>query len=334
MESVQLGAQGGNPAPGNRGWWGISGSTVKIVAVVTMLIDHAAAVILARYLIGGANEAAFAGTLQLWRAENARWYEIYDIMRSIGRLGFPIFCFLLVEGYQRTKDVRKYALRLGLFALISEVPFDLAICGRTFHPGYQNVYFTLLLGLLALCAYGYFGKQDRNLPALLRAGLMVTGVVLPMAYVALEARESGQAEIPYGTCLTVGAAIVAGLAVYGILRGLRGVQTACADLTALAICMTAAMYLETDYSAMGVLTITAMYLFRRWRALAMLAGCAVLCAMSLGEIPALFTVIPVALYNGKRGLRMKYFFYGFYPVHLLLLYGAAVLMGLGGVILL
>lgn len=334
MEGTRLGT-GGNP--GDRRWWGISGSTIKIIAVVTMLIDHTAAVVLARYLIGGMNAAALGGTYETWRQESAIWYEVYEIMRAIGRLGFPLFCFLLVEGYQRTSDVKKYALRLGLFALISEVPFDLAICGRAFHPGYQNVYFTLLLGLLALCAYGYFGRcgqQDENLPALLRAAFMVTGVLLPMVYVALVEREAGRTEIPYRNCLVVGAVILAALVAYGAVRGLRNVQTACADLTVLALCMTAAMYLQTDYSGMGVLTITAMYVFRKRRALAMLAGCIVLCVMSFGEAPALVTILPIALYNGKRGLRMKYFFYAFYPAHLMLLYAAAVLVGLGSVVLL
>ena len=56
--------------------------------------------------------------------------------------------------------------------------------------------------------------------------------------------------------------------------------------------------------------------------------------MSLSEVYALFAVLPIALYNGQRGMKMKYFFYAFYPVHLLLLYAAAVLLGLGSVILL
>ncbi len=56
--------------------------------------------------------------------------------------------------------------------------------------------------------------------------------------------------------------------------------------------------------------------------------------MSLTELPAFFAVIPIALYNGRRGLKMKYFFYAFYPVHLALLYLTAVLLGLGGVTLL
>lgn len=318
---------------------GISGSTIKIIAVVAMFLDHSAAAVLARYLVEGIKGATAAGTAQIWLSENAAWYDVYDVMRGIGRLGFPIFCFLLVEGYQRTRDVRKYALRLGLFALISEVPFDLAICGKVVHPGYQNVYFTLLLGLLALCCYGFFGKfgqeGKKDMPLPLRIGFMATGVALPVAYLGLGMQKEGKADgIPYRVCLVCGLVIVCGLAGYGIWKGLRSVQTACMDMTALAVCMMAAMYLETDYAGMGVLTITAMYLFRRWKAVAMLAGCIVLCVMSLSELYAFFAILPIALYNGKRGLKMKYFFYGFYPAHLLLLYAAAALMGLGSVILL
>lgn len=331
--------QAGELGSGRLGKTGISGSTIKIIAVAAMLIDHAAAVVLARYLIGGIKEAVAAGTTQIWLTENGGWYDVYDIMRGIGRLGFPIFCFLLVEGYQRTRDVRKYALRLGLFALISEVPFDLAICGKAFYLGYQNVYFTLLLGLLALCLYGFFGKfgqeGKKDMPLPLRIGFMVTGVILPVAYLGLGMKKEGETEgFPYGICMVCGLILVCILVGYGIRKGLGSVQRACMDMTALAACMIAAMYLETDYAGMGVLTITAMYLFRRRKSVAMLAGCAVLCVMSLNEWYALFAIAPIALYNGERGMKMKYFFYAFYPVHLLLLYAAVLLMGLGSVILL
>ena len=95
-----------------------------------------------------------------------------------------------------------------------------------------------------------------------------------------------------------------------------------------------AEYLRTDYGGMGVLTITAMYLFRKHRVAAMLAGCVVLTFLTVSEIPGFLAVIPIALYNGKRGLKMKYFFYAFYPAHLLILYVISVLLGLGSIVLL
>lgn len=70
--------------------------------------------------------------------------------RCVGRLAFPLYCFLLVQGYGHTRDLRAYVRRLLLLALLSEVPFDLLIFGRTACFAEQNALFSLLLGLLAL----------------------------------------------------------------------------------------------------------------------------------------------------------------------------------------
>ncbi len=80
-------------------------------------------------------------------------------MRLIGRLAFPIFAFFIAEGYRRTSDPRKYMLRLGLFAVISELPFDLVVYGNGFSLSGQNVFFTLLLGLAAISFYDRFSRQ-------------------------------------------------------------------------------------------------------------------------------------------------------------------------------
>lgn len=334
MESVQVNVK----AEGETGKRGISGSTVKIVAVIAMLIDHTAAVILTRQIMErGFQNATLGGVEQLtsWLMDNAVLFYGYEIMRLIGRLGFPIFCFLLVEGFQRTRDVKKYALRLGIFALISEIPFNLAITGRLWHREYQNVYFTLLIGLLALCAYSFLEKfehkeKGKDLPGALRGILTVTGVLLPAAYPAVFINFSSQGGRLLCCGLVIGITVVT-LILYGRKKGFRRVQTACADITVLIPLMFLAEYLYTDYSGMGVLTISAMYLFRKRKVLAMTAGCIVLTLMSIGEITAFLALIFIALYNGKRGLKMKYFFYAFYPAHLILLYLAAVLLGLGSI---
>lgn len=70
--------------------------------------------------------------------------------RILGRIAFPLYAFLLTEGYVHTHSVKKYAKRLFFFALLSEIPFDYALFGTPCYLGYQNVFFTLLLGLGAL----------------------------------------------------------------------------------------------------------------------------------------------------------------------------------------
>ena len=100
----------------------LDGRTLKLVACLCMLIDHLGA-------------SCFSSVM---------------VLRIIGRLAFPIYCFLLVEGAVHTHDMKKYILRMGIFALISEIPFDLALFHRVIYPGHQNVFFTLGLGLLAI----------------------------------------------------------------------------------------------------------------------------------------------------------------------------------------
>lgn len=126
--------------------WGATGSTLKMIAIITMIVDHTAAIVLERVL---------------WahNFSSVTIYWVYVVMRSIGRLGFPIFCFLLIEGFCHTRNVKKYAGRLFLFALISEMPFDLGFSGKLFYMQYQNVFFTLLIGLLVLIFFRYIGEK-------------------------------------------------------------------------------------------------------------------------------------------------------------------------------
>lgn len=124
----------------------VTGFQLKIIAVITMLIDHMGA-----SLVGPLrNHPDACSSLQHF------CQIIYPHMRNIGRLAFPIFCFLLVEGFLHTRNVKRYAFRMLLFAFISELPFDYAFSSQLFRFSHQNVYFTLLIGLLVMMGISWF----------------------------------------------------------------------------------------------------------------------------------------------------------------------------------
>ncbi len=161
---------------------GIPGSTLKLIAIITMLLDHIGASLLEPMLMNAATAAGM--TTWSYEALFSICPELmipYSILRLIGRIAFPIFCFLLVEGFLHTRNVKRYALRLGLFALISEIPFDLAFRRQAFYWDYQNVFFTLFIGLLVIaCLHAseefFAGKK---LPcALMNLIIVIVGMLL------------------------------------------------------------------------------------------------------------------------------------------------------------
>ncbi len=100
----------------------ISSMTLHIMAMTFMLCDH------------------------LW----ATIIPGNDWLTCVGRIAYPIFAFLIVEGYFHTRNLKKYVGRLLIFALISEIPFNLVIGGRVFYPIHQNVLVTFLIGILLI----------------------------------------------------------------------------------------------------------------------------------------------------------------------------------------
>lgn len=137
----------------------LSGSALKMIAVVTMLIDHLGVYLI--YKFDFAKEALVnVGSKDI---------TLYYIMRLIGRIAFPIFCFLLVEGFVHTRNRKKYGINLLIFAIVSEVPWNL-VHTNSWRYERQNVFFTLLLGYLGLCLVEKFkdqyGKQAIGLIAL------------------------------------------------------------------------------------------------------------------------------------------------------------------------
>ena len=113
----------------------LSAAALKWIALTSMLIDHAAEVL---YTASVKAHARLFGP------------KIYLALRCFGRLAFPIYAFLLAEGFYHTRSRGKYLLRLGVFALLSELPFDLAFRGVWLEWEHQNVFCTLFLGLAAL----------------------------------------------------------------------------------------------------------------------------------------------------------------------------------------
>lgn len=121
----------------------LNGSMLKLIAVISMAIDHTALVLGPELAVMGMPFATVLG----------KELTLYYILRRVGRLAFPIFCFLVTEGYLHTRSPRKYGLRLLLGAVVSEIPFNLMISGNILCPGYQSVYVTLLLGMLLIHFY-------------------------------------------------------------------------------------------------------------------------------------------------------------------------------------
>ena len=129
----------------------LSGAALKWIAVLSMLIDHSKKTLFEAWLIP-MNLAA--GSKMFTRGD----LILYKFLDGVGKLAFPIFCFLLAEGFFHTRDRKKYMLRLLLFGLISELPFDYVLFGGLSWAR-QNVYFTLFLGLLGLCGIDKFRKN-------------------------------------------------------------------------------------------------------------------------------------------------------------------------------
>ena len=134
-----------------------SGTALKTIACITMLVDHiGASCIEAGILTPGLD----AGTLSQDTLSAYPLYRLDMVLRFTGRLAFPLFCFLLVEGFVHTHNVKGYLGRLVLFGLLSEVPFDLAFFRTPFDPSAQNVYWTLALGVLAMAGLKRFEKEN------------------------------------------------------------------------------------------------------------------------------------------------------------------------------
>lgn len=205
-------------------------------------------------------------------------FGILSPYRLIGRLAFPLFAFQLTLGYIHTKSVKKYLTRLFIFAIISEVPYNLFTTNSIIAPGSSlNIFFTLTLALLTLYFLDYAHKRckDKTLK------ILVTISIIAIACIVAQGLH-----LEYGY--------------YGILtvicfRYLNKIQL-----------IIAYPLLILSFAILGGLT--------KW---------------NLVQFFALFSLVPIFLYNGKKGLLPKkplltkliqYGFYIFYPLHLLIFF--------------
>ncbi len=233
---------------------GLTGFAIKMIACLSMLFDHIAAVFL--------DEGYFFLHPDVDKAPD--WIFHMDFaMRAFGRLAFPLFCFLIVEGCFHTGNKWKYLRNLIVFGIISEIPFDLAFNRSFFDWSSQNVYFTLALGLLTIIGIEYFTKGS----------FMKAGPKEKLAVIFI--------------------------------------VTATAVLASL---------MRADYAFLGILVVLFMYIYRKNKGIA--AGGLVFMFVLVDPLELIsmvdFAILP--LYNGERGRKIKYAFYLFYPLHILILY--------------
>ena len=259
----------------------LTGNSLKFIAVLTMVIDHLCKIVL-QWLLSNYWGPMVDNEQMSWE----RFQEIDNLIRfdlqSIGTIAFPLFCFLLAEGFQHTRSKKRYIGLMLAFALISEIPFDIGFFSAysrmegtfPFYLKYQNVFFTLFLGLLTLvCLERFSCESDLPVDRIKSVVLQVLSVVLFSS----------------------------------IAEGIR-----------------------CDYGMQGILFISAFYICRNHRIYQVLLF--LLAYMgATGNQPPLCTLLAgllILLYNGKRGkLKLKYFFYVFYPAHILALY--LIQVGLG-----
>lgn len=262
-----------------RKWTFLDSDALKIIAIVTMLIDHIGASFLEKILYSGNTGIP------------DYWYEVDTVLRSIGRTAFPIFAFLLVEGFFHTRSRKKYLGRLLLFAVLSEIPFNLAFHGFLFYPGSQNVFWTFCIGFLVIWGLEkLYGAYRSGSDILRRDSKRIQ-----------EYKRENRFEIRYRAGYPI---VVMFAAVCVVMTG-----------------AVSALILKADYGIYGFLLILLFYLGRHGN-VPRIVVCTCGYLLFLWEPYCLFGFLLILFYNGKRkqrGRGFQFFFYFFYPVHLLIL---------------
>ncbi len=291
----------------------MSAFVLKLIAVASMLIDHAA---YSLFLAG-----VFTG-------------RGYVYMRAVGRIAFPIFAYMIVNGFEKTHDVRRYFSRLALFAVISQPVYRLAFTaanygaqaltggGITLSLTAANITTPCLAALIA-AAYLIFACRGRVDLSLL---WVCAALVLP--YMRLEVFGitllGGKLNVFY--TLAIGLALIAALDALRRARGGKGELFRALMLLLAALAAALLLQKTADYGWMGLALVAALYLARSRRVYQ--AGVIVLwcvCEYAVMQsswffaLYAMLAAVPVLLYSGRLGARMRGF-YLVYPVHLGIFY--------------
>lgn len=238
-------------------------NSFKTIALVSMLLDHIGSIIIYPIYVNACmvNGVEMMGELIPNKAKVI--YGVYLFLRLIGRFAFPIFAFMLVEGFRYTHNRKKYFCRILLFAVISEIPFDLANTGRIFNIFTSNVLWTFAVAFIMMNIIEKYTLQQNN-----NSKRIITTILI--------------------------------------------------------VVLSAVCTIFSDCGFGGVFLIATMYLFKNIKKKLYWIGRLIsICIMSVQfmwiQLFAFVALIILERYNGEKGRNIKFLFYIFYPVHLLIL---------------
>jgi hypothetical protein len=259
--------------------------------------------------------------------------DMVSLFNGVGRIAFPVFAFLIVNGYSKTKNVNQYIFRLSIFSILSQIPFTLALyeankmrisATETYNIFHYHDATILVLAMLIL--YWYLNEKtfSRTLFSLLFF------LVLPEFSLKLKGIWLISGELNVFYTLTIA------LITIDQMKQLQRAKPG-KSIARLLLVVLLNIYIGTrsDYGIYGVLLIVSMALTNR-RSIRLLiiatwsiAFYGVVIGNVYNTIFSTMSVIPLSLYNGKRGPQLKFVFYSIYPVHLLILGLMNVLYRLG-----
>lgn len=277
--------------------------SLKLLALATMIVDHTAFFLFAHRLIS---------------------FDSYNLMRSIGRIAFPIYCFLLVNGFDKTSNRRRYLSRLVLFAVLSQIPYTLLLgTGAAFSlsaPALslslnENGLLCLAAALCALAAYVLLLGMDRGF------------VPLALFFLCGSLRLSLFGAELLGGELNVFYTLSFGLAAMMVLEALFYDDVPLYQILPAALVLLFSLLLfqpAADYAWQGLALLLALWLCRSSRPVQLVVMALWCWWMYWDGAPgrfwfSLLSLLPVLLYNGKKGPGFQLAFYAAYPLHLLLL---------------